>query len=417
MTTALNKHLRIPAGWHIAPLGEVARIEFSSVDKKSIEGEEPVELCNYTDVFYNRQIHQSLEFMAATATTRECERWSLKQGDVLFTKDSETRTEIGIPAYVTEDLPNVLCGYHLGRARPNSATICGSYLAESLRSPILSKQFARIANGVTRYGLTLGATRGLTLPVPPLHEQQAIAEILDSIDNAIEHTDRVIAATQRLRDALLHELLTKGLPGWHTEWQEHPNLGTIPADRRMVRLGQVASIRKKKAKPIASDDGPYIGLENIAARGTLLGYGRAGDIESTKTVFKAGDTLFGKLRPNLRKVIRAGFGGICSTDILAVYSSPQLNEYYLFGLMRSEGVHHAAMRSVAGTRMPRTSWSYLSNYELPLPSLTEQAQIAKVLDSVDNTIERRGEERAALAAFKESMADALLSGRVRVPCA
>ena len=108
----------MPHGWRIVRLGDVADVAFSGVDKRTVAGELPVQLCNYTDVFYNRRIHQGMEFMTATATSAECDRWTLMEGDVLFTKDSETADEIGIPAYVTEDMSKVLCGYHLGLARP-----------------------------------------------------------------------------------------------------------------------------------------------------------------------------------------------------------------------------------------------------------------------------------------------------------
>ena len=74
--------------------------------------------------------------------------------------------------------------------------------------------------------------------VPPLSEQRAIAAVLDSIDDAIERTDAVIAATERLRDSLLHQLLTRGVPGWHTEWKDVPGLGTIPVGWEVVRLGR-----------------------------------------------------------------------------------------------------------------------------------------------------------------------------------
>ena len=93
----------------------------------------------------------------------------------LFTKDSETPEEIGVPAYVTADMPNVLCGYHLGLARPHEGRMDGAYLAELLRSPRMAGRFARIANGVTRFGLTLGATNSLMVPFPSLSEQQVIA--------------------------------------------------------------------------------------------------------------------------------------------------------------------------------------------------------------------------------------------------
>ena len=63
--------------------------------------------------------------------------------------------------------------------------------------------------------------------------------MLDAIDEAIERTEAVVAATERLRDALLHELLTRGIPGWHTAWKDAPGIGTIPASWEVVRLGEV----------------------------------------------------------------------------------------------------------------------------------------------------------------------------------
>ena len=78
----------LPEGWRVVRLRDVAEVAFSGVDKKVVEGEKPVHLCNYTDVFYNRFIDRNMQFMEATATPRECERWGLKRGDVLFTKDS-----------------------------------------------------------------------------------------------------------------------------------------------------------------------------------------------------------------------------------------------------------------------------------------------------------------------------------------
>ena len=80
------------------------------------------------------------------------------------------------------------------------------------------------------------------VPLPPLPEQQAIATVLDSIDEAIERTNAVIAATERLRDSLLHELLTRGVPGWHSEWNTRWAVGTIPADWEVVRLGDVCEV-------------------------------------------------------------------------------------------------------------------------------------------------------------------------------
>jgi len=90
----------------------------------------------------------------------------------------------------------------------------------------------------------INATEYSSLPIllPPLGEQRAIARVLDSVDEAIERAEEVVAATERLRDALLHELLTRGLPGQHSEWKEVPGLGTIPASWTVTRLGDIAEV-------------------------------------------------------------------------------------------------------------------------------------------------------------------------------
>ena len=233
---------QVPDGWRLARLREVADVSFSSVDKKTADGEVPVELCNYTDVFYNRRIRVGMKLMTATATPVERDTWSLKKGDVLFTKDSETPDEIGVPSYVSDDMPNVLCGYHLGLARSSSNLAYGAFLAGALASRASAQEFSRIANGVTRFGLTLEATRNLPILLPPLPEQLVIAAVLDAIDDAIESAEAVIAATECLRDALLHKLLTCGMPGWHSEWKDAPGVGTVPAAWELMRLGEVATM-------------------------------------------------------------------------------------------------------------------------------------------------------------------------------
>ena len=112
--------MNLPEGWRFIPLERVAEIILSNVDKKSGKGEAVVQLCNYTDVYYNDIIDKNIEFMEATATPREIERFSLRHGDVLITKDSETPDDIAVPALVNDTLENVLCGYHLAILRPRN---------------------------------------------------------------------------------------------------------------------------------------------------------------------------------------------------------------------------------------------------------------------------------------------------------
>ena len=119
--------------------------------------------------------------------------------------------------------------------------------------------------------------RTLRLPIPPLPEQRAIAAALDSIDDAIERIEAVIAATERLRDALLHELLTRGVPGWHTEWKDAPGVGTIPACWEVVRLREVCERITKGTTPTTlgrqytSLGVRFLRVENLSDDGAISG--------------------------------------------------------------------------------------------------------------------------------------------------
>ena len=178
----------------------------------------------------------------------------------------------------------------------------------------------------------------------------------------------------------------------------------VPDGWRLVRLGDVASLRKEQMKPVEGDTRPYVALENIISEGSLNGYGKAGDSVSNKTTFCRGDTLYGKLRPNLRKVVRVDFDGVCSTDILAVFAHGLADARFLSHILRSDLLHGHAMRGIAGTKMPRTSWSHLRSFKLDLPPLPEQRAIAAVLDGIDEAIERT----EAVIAATEHLRDALL---------
>lgn len=137
---------------------------------------------------------------------------------------------------------------------------------------------------------------------------------------------------------------------------------------RVVRLGEVSAVRRKQVKPYEGDSRPFVGLENMSSGGTLNGHSRANQSISNKTVFFEGDTLYGKLWPNLRKVVRADFDGVCSTDILAICGNERLTGNCLNHLVRSDLLYNHAKRGVTGTRMPSTSWTHLRNFRFHSPS-------------------------------------------------
>ena len=163
----------------------------------------------------------------------------------------------------------------------------------------------RLAQG--RIFPAINQTDLISLPIllPPPAELRAIATVLDSIDEAIERTDEVIAANEALRDTLLHELLTRGVPRWHTERKEVPGLGTIPADWEVVRLEDVAEVNPRRESLNVADDMPvtFIPMPAVSEKlGGICGNEvRAfGEVKQGYTYFQENDVLFSEITPCLQ---------------------------------------------------------------------------------------------------------------------
>lgn len=161
------------------PISAITKIIISSVDKNTVPDEIPVFLCNYKDVYYNSIITKNMQFMEATAKKSEIDRFSLYPNDVVITKDSESADDIGIPTYIQSIRKNLLCGYHLAILRPKK-NVDGKFLSFALMHPRISYDFSRYANGITRFGLTSEVYSKVKIPLPPLPEQKAIADLLST---------------------------------------------------------------------------------------------------------------------------------------------------------------------------------------------------------------------------------------------
>jgi len=169
-------------------LREIAKVEISSVDKKSKEGETPVRLCNFTDVYHNWAITADMadSFMEASANTSEIEKFTLKKGQVAFTKDSETRDDIGIPTYIADNFDNVLLSYHCALITPDETKLCGKYLNAFMHSAYIQKYFENSASGSgQRYTLSIETLESMPLLLPSLEEQKRIGEIFSALDKKI----------------------------------------------------------------------------------------------------------------------------------------------------------------------------------------------------------------------------------------
>ena len=202
----------VPGHWKVQRLRNTAEMRVSNVDKHVKEGETPVRLCNYVDVYKNDCISEHINFMRVTATPEEIKRFRLQEDDVLITKDSETWDDIGVPALVTDSASDLISGYHLALLRPYTEKLVGGYLLRALQSKGLAYQFHVEAKGVTRYGLSHSGIKSAWMPLPPLPEQTAIVKYLDKttadLDTAITRARRGIDLLQEYRTRLIADVVT-----------------------------------------------------------------------------------------------------------------------------------------------------------------------------------------------------------------
>jgi len=202
----------IPEHWEARRLRTLAAVRASGVDKNTNEDEVPVMLCNNVDIYRNEHITPKIDFMKATASKHEIRNFELKAGDLIITKDSLNPEIIGVPSYVPEALPGVLCAYHLYLIRPFASAIESEFLLRAFSSSAVSRQFRVATNGVTIVGLPQGAVKATVIPLPPLEEQRAIIAHINEkcaeISQAISRAEREIELMREYRTRLISDVVT-----------------------------------------------------------------------------------------------------------------------------------------------------------------------------------------------------------------
>lgn len=415
----------IPDHWDIDRLKRRCNVFPSNVDKKSYDGEASVRLCNYTDVYYNEQIVASLDFMDATASMDQIARFTLRAGDTIITKDSETADDIAVSAYVPQDLPGVVCGYHLTMLRPRCGTN-GAFIKRLFDSIYAKSYFAVRANGLTRVGLGQYEVDNAELPFPPLSEQIAIAEFLDretrKVDALVAEQRRLIELLREKRQAVISHAVTRGLDPHAVlkpagiEW-----LGEIPAHWSISQFKHLASPGGKTFTDGDWIEAPYITDEGVRLIQTgNIGVGSYKEqgyryvspetFESLRcTEVEPRDVLICRLDGPVGRACLApdlGVRMITSVDNAILKVADHVDAAFAVALFSSVpwlSWIDALCRVGGGFRL-RVSRSQLGEIRLPLPPLKEQKAIARYLH-VEMT------RSDALVAETEKAIDLLLERR------
>ena len=291
----------------------------------------------------------------------------VEQGDFIihlrsFEGGLEMANEDGIvsPAYII-----------LRCKKPHSSLFYEAYFhTDEFINHILSKSVEGIRDGRQ---ISYEAFKWLGLPYCDVSEQERIAQLFCTLSHRIEKQQQMVDDLKKYKRGVLSVAFDKH--GSICSWETTP-----------YPFAVLASRRSEKYDPRSGEQMPCVELEHIEQEtGRIIGSIPSTQQSSIKGVCKSGDTLFGKLRPYLRKYAFVKKDMVCSSEIWSLVPSEVIIPEYLFYLVQTDEFIKTANIS-SGTKMPRAEWSNIEKSVFSVPSKEVQAQIVQTLRELDSRI-------------------------------
>jgi len=399
------------------PLRHVADVRVSNVDKKSADGEQPVRLCNYTDVYYNRVITPEMQFMTATATEAQVSRFRLQPGDTIITKDSETADDIAVPTYVRESADDLVCGYHLAVLRPDPDAMHPGFLNWAIASDFCQEQFSVSATGVTRFGLKYESILGVSIPLPSLAEQRRVADFLDDqvsrINKLIELRQRqeqlasehlnhwLDLRVQQLTQAFGSAPIRRFVRG--VEQGGSPLADNIPAEPSCMGVLKTSAI--KNGKFVESENKALLDVNHLDSR-SIVHQGDVLVVRGSGSGDLVADTAYVDLEPRSTLML---------SDLVYRLRQPIVDPEFLTWVLLSRGVR-GQIRSLVrqGSGPAKVRAEDIVSVQIPRASTTAQQELASGYaqrrNSVDSTLDQLQAGCLLLVERKRALITATVTG-------
>lgn len=291
-----------------------------------------------------------------------------------------------------------------------------------------------IGEGSTFQAITKSQIFNFKILLPPVSEQRKIAEILETIDNAIEKTDAIIEKYKRIKQGLMQDLLTKGVvsegEGESERWRlrdenidkfKDSPLGRIPEEWEVVRLGEIGKIITGSTPSTENleyygDEYLFVSPEDIRENKYIT--------DSQKKLSELGFRISRKIPSDSICVVCIGstIGKIAITKTICT-TNQQINSIVPnSNIFNSEALFYfivlysqKPLKQEAGLQaVPIVNKNRFSRIQIPLPPLHEQQRIASILSQIDEVIEKEQAYKEKLERIKKGLMEDLLTGKVRV---
>ena len=389
-------------------LADIAKIEISGVDKKTIEGETPVRLCNFVDVYYNWAItkDKAKRFMIASAKQSEIDRFSIGKGMVAITKDSETKYDIGVATYIADNFDNVVLGYHCALITPNPTIVDGKYLNAFMHTQYIQKYFENNASGSgQRYTLSNDTISNIPVLLPPMEVQRTIGKLLADLDRKIE-------LNRQINDNL--EAMAKQLYDYWFVQFDFPNEEGKPYKSSGGAI--VYNEKLKREIPQGWDVVNYMSLFGIGngqtipqTNGKIPAYGGNGVVKMIAEANYSPCVIIGRVGANCGSIHYSKVPCWVSDNAIAVCP---LNINWLPFVYYSLSLYDLS-KNKGGSSQPLITHATLKNLFFPFSNATID-KYANIANAIHQMIHKRQNETVTLTKQRDELLPLLMNGQASV---
>jgi type I restriction enzyme S subunit len=344
---------------------------------------------------------------SVTCTESEIQEYSIKRGDILFNRTNSFDL-VGKTAVVSKDARIVFASY-LVRYRVSDHAV-PQFIGHWFNYEKVQRRLKELATvGVSQSNINpTRLQHDLHVPLPPLPEQQKIADILGAWDEALEKLDALIAAKTRRKQALMQQLLTghRRLPGFSKPWLKS-KLGDLFLNRTENNRLDLRLLS------ITADQG-------VVSRDTLTKRDTSSEDKSKYLRIAPGDIGYNTMRMWQGVSALSTMEGIVSPAYTILSPTPRIDGKFaahFFKLPHTISLFHRHSQGLVDDTL-NLKYPTFAKIEVSLPSdITEQRAIAAVLDTADAELRLLRQQRTALDHQKRGLMQQLLTGRIRVKAA
>lgn len=326
--------------------------------------------------------------------------WIIEPGTLLFAWAGTKGVSFGPTIW---NGPRGVLNQHIYKVHPKNG-VDKRWLFNSLK--VVTERIERKAHGFKSTLLHVGKSdiTGQQVLTPPLPEQQKIADILGTWDEALEKLDALIAAKARRKQALMRQLLTghRRLPGFSKPWKR-VELSDV-AEECSIRNGQ--KLDRSRLYAVTKAEGMVPMRENV--QGATI---------NRCQIVERGWFAYNPMRINIGSIARWEHSDpvMVSPDYVVFRTKESLLlSDYLNHIRRAALWSDFVGAAGNGSVRIRIWFDDLGYFEFPLPPVDEQRAIAAVLDTADAELRLLRQQRAALDRQKRGLMQQLLTGRIRV---